>query len=325
MAALTVIGVLVFLVARRDLRILNSMTALLTEGRHADVLAHQLPSPSNRRMGEAVQASSAVLTGRFALALELLGASGRRVRGFRDQNVVAMLRGAALIGLGRYREAAELIGDGPTEPALRRLRAQAAIETGEDDLAERLLSIPDTDPVDEAGQRRMLGDLRLRRGRSADGEALVRDAQRMYADLDDAGVDVDEAICWALLGRAELREGHPAEALRLLEAGLAGLARRPDNAPDLSYVHALLAEAQAGIGNAQASAHHLAAASDQAVRCGSQALDAEVARATGMVAARQDRSEDAREALRDALLGYEALGALPEAALVREELGRLDA
>lgn len=171
----------------------------------------------------------------------------------------------------------------------------------------------------------MVGDLRLRHGRSADGGALVRDAQRAYAALDDAGVDVDEAYCSVLLGRAQLREGHPSQALRLLDAGLAGLARRPDNAPGLSYVHALLAEAQAAMGNPQASAHHLAAASEQALRCGSQALDAEVARATGMVAVRQDRSEDAREALRNALLRYEALGALPEAALLREELGRLEA
>ena len=157
-----------------------------------------------------------------------------------------------------------------------------------------------------------------------DGGALVRDAQKMYAALDDAGVDVDEAYCSVLLGRAQLREGHPLEALGLLEAGLAVLARRLDNAPGLSYVHALLVEAQVGIGNPQAAAHHLAAASEHALPCGSPAVDAEVARATGLVAARQDRREEAREALRDALLRYEALGALPEASLLREELGRLD-
>lgn len=43
LAVLTVIGVVVYVVARRDQRILNAMSALLTEGRHADVLAHQLP------------------------------------------------------------------------------------------------------------------------------------------------------------------------------------------------------------------------------------------------------------------------------------------
>jgi tetratricopeptide (TPR) repeat protein len=138
------------------------------------------------------------------------------------------------------------------------------------------------------------------------------------------GVDVDEAQCSVLLGRARLREGQPAVALNLLEAGLAGLARRPDNAPGLTEVHALLAEAQAGIGDSQSAAHHVAAASEQAQRCGSPALDAEVARAAGMVAARLGRSEEARERLQDALMGYEALGALPAAALVREELGRLE-
>ena len=68
----------------------------------------------------------------------------------------------------------------------------------------------------------------------------------------------------------------------------------------------------------------MAAASEQALRCGSPALDAAVARATGMVVARQG-SADARQALTGALRRYESLGALPEAALLREELGRLDA
>ena len=303
----------------RDQYLLDQMNAFFQGGRHHDVLVHRLPSALHRRTGQEVQAGSAVLTGRFALALELLGPPGPPAHGPNDPSDDRLLRAAALVGLGRYGEVAALLGERPAEPAVQRVRAQVAIEMGDDVLAERLQD-PQPDLMDEAGRRRLLGELRIRRGRVSEGEELARQAMALYAGLDDCGTDVDEAYCSVLLGRAALRAARLDAALGRAGHGLRGLQRRPDNAPGLAEAHALVAEIRAGLGDAEGASEHLHRAREHALLCGSEPLDAEVARAAGMVALRLGHTTEAGRRLREALELHEALGARPMADEIRRAL-----
>ena len=310
----------------RDLRIIRSVGDLAAQGRHHEVLDHPLPSRGNRPPVRAIQAVSAVLTGRYAVALVLLGPPGRGASRRHPTAIDSdLLRAAALVGLGRYAQATALLGDHPEPGQLRRIRAQVAIEVGDDDLAEELLSVPDPDIMGEAGRRRILGQLRLRQGRVAEGQALVREAQSMYAGLDDDAVAVDEAYCSLVLGRAALHAERVDEALPLVERGLQGMQQRPDHAPGLAEAHALAAETRAGVGDPVAAEEHLRLAREQAMLCASDALDAEMARAAAMVALRLGRTGEAGGGLREAVRLYEALGAKPVADELDQAVSSLEA
>ena len=309
----------------RDRRIARSLNGLAAEGRHSEVLDHPMPSRANRPSARVLQAFSAVLTGRYAVALVLLGPPGTRVRGLADPAVDVLVRAVALVGLGRYAQAAALLGDRPDQPELRRLRAQVAIEVGEDSLAEELLRAPDSDLMGEAGRRRILGQLRLRQGHRSEGQALVREARSLYAGVDHYGKDVDQAYCSLLLGRAALHDGRLDEALPLVEQGLLGMRARPDHAPGLAEAHALAAEATAGAGDPVAAEEHLRQAREQALLCGSDALDAEIVRSAAMVALRLDHAGEAEARLREAVRLHEALGARPTADELRQALSSLTA
>ena len=295
----------------RDRRIIRAVGDLAAQERHHEVLDHPLPSRANRQPVRVIQAVSAVLTGRYAVALVLLGPPARRVSGHPSAIDSDLLRAAALVGLGRYAQAAALLGDRPERSQLRRIRAQVAIEVGDDDLAEELLSVPDPDVMGEAGRRRILGQLRLRQGHTSEGQALVREARSMYAGLDFDGKVVDEAYCSLVLGRAALRAGRVDEALPLVEGGLQGMQQRPDHAPGLAEAHALAAETRAGVGDSVAADEHLRLARSQAALCASDALNAEMARAAAMVALRLGHTGEAHRGLREAARRHEALGAKP--------------
>jgi hypothetical protein len=299
-----------------DRRTLASLAALGRLGLHDDVLAHRLPVAHWRREGRSVQAASALLTGRYAAALALLGPTPHRVPGLADDRAAELVRASALAGLGRYAEAAALLGDDPGRPALRRVRAQVAVEVGDDPLAERLLAESGRDLLDEAGRHRLLGDLRLRRGRVADAQALLRGAQAIYSSLDDPGVDVDAAVCGVLLARAALAEHRVTEALETARSAVAALERRPDNAAGLAEAHGTAAEAFASAGDARACAAHLARARAEAARCASPAHDAQVAGAAGRAALALGQP-GAAELLADAARRHDALGAFPEAERLR--------
>ncbi len=309
----------------RDRRIIRAVCDLVAQGRHHEVLDHPLPSRGNRPPVRAIQAVSAVLTGRYAVALVLLGPPGRRVSGHPTAIDSDLLRAAALVGLGRYAQATALLGDHPEPGQLRRIRAQVAIEVGDDDLAEELLSVPDPDIMGEAGRRRILGQLRLRQGRVAEGQALVREAQSMYAGLDDDAVAVDAAYCSLVLGRAALHAERVDEALPLVERGLQGMQQRPDHAPGLAEAHALAAETRASVGDPVAAEEHLRLAREQAMLCASDALDAEMARAAAMVAFRLGHTGEAGRGLREAVRLYEALGAKPAADELDQAVSSLEA
>ena len=312
----------------RDRRIVRSVVALALEGRNAEALDHPLPSRRNRPVVRMVQAGCAVRTGRYAVALALLRPYGSQVRGL-DPGDPDVVRGSALVALGRYSDAASLLGDRPAQLVLRRLRAAVAMEVGDDVLAEELLAAssgPDgQDELDEAGRLRVLADLRLRRGRLAEARDLAERARSLYARIQYPGVDVDEAWCSVLLGKVALAQDRTPEAVALVEQGLAGLRCRADNAPGLSEAHAVAAEVTAAAGLPAVAQDHLRQAHDQATRCSSPALDAELARAAGQVSLRLGHPTEARRWLLDAVRRHDDLGARPAAEALRRQLASLDA
>ena len=160
--------------------------------------------------------------------------------------------------MGRYAEAAAVVGDEPRAALPRHLRAQIAIETGDDDLALRLLAAPHEDPVEEAGRLRILGDLHVRRGRLPVGEELVREARaQAYLASTVAGHEVDAGYCHHHLGEVAIARGDIDGAVAEFTTSLALLAARPDNAPGHAMVHARLAEAYALAGSPDLARVHL--------------------------------------------------------------------
>jgi len=308
----------------RDRRILRSLNSLVAQGRHAEVIDHPLPSRRTRGAVRVLQAGCAVRTGRYAVALALLRPYGSEVRGTRPEGP-DLVRGSALVGLGRYAEAAALLGDRPDHAGLVHLRAAVAMEVGDDALAEDLLAAPHTEELAEAGRLRLLGDLRLRRGSLQDAHDLLTRARSLYARLGGPGADVDEALCSVLLARVALLEDSPQQALAYVEQGLANLRRHSDNVVGLAEAHAVAAEVAAAAADPVAAQEHLRQAHGQAAHCGSPALDAELARAAGQVSVRLRHPAEARRWLEEAARRHEELGAWPAAEQIRHALGQLDA
>ncbi|MDF2091824.1 hypothetical protein P0Y31_05675 [Knoellia sp. 3-2P3] len=307
----------------RDRRIVNSLNSLAAEGRHAEVLDHPLPSRVNRPAVRVLQAASAVQTGRYAVALALLHRLDPRVRGS-DPQAPMLMRAAALVGLGRYLEAATMLGDRPVPGAVRRLRAAVAVELGDDALAEELLGGPHLDLLEESGRLRLLGDFRMRRGRLQEAAELVTQSAALNARLDIPGADVDGAYCQVLLGKIALRAGDVVRAVALTTQGLAAMEQRPDNAPGLAEAHAVAAQAVAASGDAAGAQQHLRAAHHHASSCGSPALDAELAHATAQVSLHLCQPAEARRWLQEALRRRLDLGEKPAADEIRDALAALE-
>ncbi len=309
--------------ARRTLR---SMTVLLEGGEHDRVLAHGEPPKAYRPLAARVRATSALLTGRNELALTLLDGSrpGRAVASGLGP-VDTHLRAGALMGMGRYAEAAAVVGDEPAAALPRHLRAQIAIETGDDRLALRLLETPHPDPVDDAGRLRILGDLHIRRGRLPLGEQLVRQARAGYGASTMAAKEVDTGYCHHHLGEVAIARGDIDGAIAQFTTALALLSTRPDNAPGHAMVHARLAEAYALAGDAERAREHLGAALQRSDLVGSRSLSTLVERSHGLVALHLGEVDEAGRHLTAALAAHHELGELPAAELVAELLDDLDA
>ena len=310
----------------RARRTITSMTTLLMGGDHERVLAHRAPPKAYRPLADRLRATSALLTGRNELALRLLDTT--RVPASVSNRVGDLdlhLRAGALIAMGRYADAVAVLGDDPSGGIVRHQRAQVAIETGDDATALRLLAAPDADPDEESGRLRILGDLHIRRGRLAEGEALVRQARAAYAGSSMAGREVDTGYCHHHLGEAALARSDAAGALAQFTTALALLSVRPDNAPGLAAVHARLAEAYALSGEPRLAQEHLDEAVQRGDLVGSPSLSTTLERTQGVVALHLGRPDDARRHLRTARVGHLELGELPAAAEVAELLADLDA
>lgn len=309
--------------ARRTLR---SMTALLEGGEHDRVLAHAAPPKAYRPLAARVRATSALLTGRNELALTLLDRSRPKPAVAAQLGPVdSHLRAGALVGLGRYAEAAAVVGDQPAAALPRHLRAQIAIETGDDDLALQLLETPHPDPDDDAGRLRILGDLHIRRGRLPLGEQLVRQARARYAASTMAGKEVDTGYCHHHLGEVAIARGDIDGAIAQFTTALALLSARPDNAPGHAMVHGRLAEAYALAGDADLAREHLGEALRHSDVVGSRSLSTLVERSHGLVALHLGEVDEAGRHLTAALAAHHELGELPAAELVAELLDDLDA
>lgn len=316
----------------RARRALLSMSRLLTEGQHDQVLAHPAPAKAFRPLADRVRATSALLTGRNELALSLLDegreGGGRRPRAGavagRVGDLDTHLRGGALLAMGRYTEAATVLGDDPGAALARHQRAQLAIETGDDSTALRLLEEPHSDPVEEAGRLRILGDLHIRRGRLAQGEALVREARATYLASRLVAKEVDTGYCHHHLGEAAIARGDIDGAVAQFTTALALLSARPDNAPGHAMVHARLAEAYALAGSPDLARDHLGEARRRSELVTSPPLSALVERSHGLVALHLGEVDEAGHHLTAALAAHHALGELPAVELVAELLDDLD-
>lgn len=300
--------------------VLRRMRNLMLAGRHAEVIAHPEPPRPYVGLAARLRATSAVLTGRYHLSLQLLELpAGPATDPAAVTETDVTVRATALLGLGRYAEAARLLGDDPLVPHRRRMRAQAAFETGQDWLAHRLLAQPDTDPVDEAGRRRILGDLHERQGRVDEAEALVADALRAYAACSLPAYQVDMGYCHVQLASLALARGDVDAALAQVEEATRLLLVRPDNAPGFLELACVAAEAHAAAGDPATADEHVARARRLAEEMESPAARARATRAAGVVAWTFHRP-DAPDLLRTALAQHEALGELPAAAAVRQLL-----
>lgn len=310
----------------RARRTITSMSTLLEGGAHDQVLAHRAPPRAYRPLADRLRATSALLTGRNELALRLLDTS-RLPAAVKDRvgDLDLHLRAGALLSMGRYAEAVALLGDDPQGALLRHQRAQAAIETGDDATALRLLEQPHEEPVEEAGRLRILGDLHLRRGRLSEGEELVRQARATYLASSLVAREVDTGYCHHHLGEAALARGDAAGARAQLTTALALLSVRPDNAPGLAAVHARLAEAHALSGEAGPAREHLEEALTRSDLVGSPSLSTMVGRSEGLVALHLGRADDARRLLTEARDSHLALGELPAAEWVGRLVAALEA
>ena len=317
-ALFVLVGVVLALEHLRAVRTLRRMTELALAGRHAEVVAHRAPPRQYLGVAARLRATSALLTGRYRLCLQLLDAPAGAAGPVLAEHDAA-LRAASLLGLGRYDEASSLLGDDPAEPLHRHLRAQAAIETGDDATATRLLADPHQGPAEEAGRRRILADLHVRRGRTPEAEPLLRDALAVYAGSPTPGSDVDQGYCHAHLAASALARGDMSAALAELGMAERLLLARPDNDPGFLELACIAAEAHAAAGDLAAADDHLAKARRLAEEMDSPAARARAARAAGTVAWTLHRPE-APDLLKTALAQHAALGEEPAAAQVRRLL-----
>lgn len=330
MTWLIVLGVSLFVVAGlayptwRDFTRMRRIGSLAEQGDHRGVLAAPLPRGPARQIANLVKGESAVLSGRYQEALDIMEgiADIREVRQIRasteDPDIYRLV---ALVGLGRYAEAARELGDDPADPLRRHVRAQIAIEMGNDDAAEALLAHPDDEPMSEAGRLRILGDLRIRRGRFEEGRDLVTRARNEYEGLDTAGVAVDRAYCNIHLAEAALAEGDDQEASSLAEAAATLLRDFPHHAFGLSFLRSVAAEIAAARQEADEAEAHVAAALELAELCCSPPLIARGHQAAAVVARSRGDEPAAFAACRRSLEILDEIGARPAASRLREALG----
>ena len=300
-----------------------TMNALLVAGQQGAVLGHREPPRPYRAMANHVRATSALLTGQYALTLRLLGAPPPPAcrPSWRREPDVARQRADRP---GSLRGGGGRAGQGPGRRHPQAPAGQAAIETGEDQVAVApACSPPHTwTPWRRRGMRRILGDLHIRRLRLDQGEALVREAQRLYLASGVAACEVD-AGCWVPhAGQASMHRGDAAQALRQFGSARRMLTVRPDNAAGIAMVELALAEAHALTGDPRAAESALTHARDHAVTMASPAFAAAVECSTGMVAVHLGRA-DARTHLLTARAMHDALGELPQVSTIDELLRTL--
>lgn len=235
------------------------ITHLFRRREHDAALA--APLPRSHLVDEALwnRAGAAVLTGRYRQALADLATVD-------DTEMMQRMRGAsrypdvyeivALMGIGEYRRVAMMLGDDPSEPHPARLRAQVAIEMGDDELAERLLASPGATPLDEGGRLRILGDLHARRGRSSSARSLLEEAYDTLGRSRATGSEVDQGYCLLHLSNVMADVDETERSIDTLQRAERLLATAPDNRPGMFEFHAAAAHVWASAGQAETATFH---------------------------------------------------------------------
>lgn len=307
----------------RDYRQFRRIAQLHREERHDAVLLEPMPARVGREQAAMVRASSAVLCGRYALALsahdEALSPTNA------DEPIAGHMRTVrvvALMGLGRYDEASRLLGDGRLRGFHRHLRAQIAVETGDDTRARALLAEREPDQAGEAGRLRILGDLAVRRGSHGEADSLLEEALARY-DLLGEAYSVDLGYCLAHQAELRVRTARAAEAIELVARALDCMRSRPHHASGLAYLEAIAAEACAVAGREDDAHQRLARAEALAEACAAPPLTGRVASAAAEVARAAGDSDAALAAYERAIGLHESVGERPEADRLRERLAGL--
>ena len=235
----------------------------------------------------------------------------------------------ALIGLGRYQESLELIGERAEEPddsIMRHHAVQAAIETGDDDRARYLLGLStlNSDPLLEAGKLRMEGDFLIKLGDYPTGVKLVKRAGLAYQNLGTSWGDLDIGYCVGHLGHAALAQDDPARAVKLLSTAETLIVRiASDDRAGLSEVGAWHARALAKTGDYEQSARVAAKCMEDAVWTDSPRLIAGAHVALAEVARSTNEPEEARQHLEKAASFYQQIGAQRDLAETQSHIRRL--
>ncbi len=254
----------------RNVHRLQRITASYRKNDHGRILELPPPRGQLRHVADLLRSHSAVLCGRYGEAVTIMAGieettDVERVRA--SASPPDMFTLAALTGLGRYNEVAIRLGDKPDDPLLTHIRAQVAIEVGDDELALRLLGDSMEDGLHEAGRLRILGDLHLRRDRLDEGMELVTLAMDAYASSPDIGVEVDRAYCHIHLAEAALGTGLDDDARYHTEAAATLMTPHPGHAEVHSYLGAIAAELAARRGDRMSAERHLHNADDLAQVC----------------------------------------------------------
>lgn len=297
---------------------LRRMRQLAAQERFDEVLAQPVPRGGEEQEGQYLHAVAALLCGRFGQALTIL--EELRAHGELGDRV-PWLRAAALLHLGRFEEARRALHGRPASGEARNLLAQAAVETGDHDLAEELLAEPREDALEEAGRLRILGDLRIRRGDLAGGQHLVEQALKGYRR---PGHPVDEGYCLVHLAEARLAGGQPEQGARIAALAVERFRQRPHHVVGLAAGEAVLADALARGGQVARAREALDAASAHAAASDSPVLLLRVRAAEAEVLSAEGRRQDAVRLLGEVVADARALGAVDDADRLARRLPDLD-
>lgn len=246
-------------------------------------------------------------------ALEAPGASEASL------DLARRLLGNVLTQSGKYAEAVALLSTSAHEPESALARARIAVERGEDEFAERVLtSLPDN-PRLEPVRLRTLGALRVRQGAYADGDAVLAEAVEAFP----SSMDADIAHALALRADAALGSGRRDEARAHVNSALDHLARRPQNSSAAVRVHSAAARVRIQEGNAEAALEHVAKARLAASGVQSPPLHARLNAAEAEVALAIGEVDTARALLEAAITIHDGLGEQPAADQLRRRLAEL--
>lgn len=261
-------------------------------------------------------AVAALLTGDLPRAEELLDElpAEPSARSLIDAADVKYLRAELFVESGRHADAARLLGDAPADGRLRRVRAAAALERGDDGLAQALLQPAGESGYEEAMRLRGAGALAGRRGRWAESSSYLHEALAILAGVearDYPGLVVDEAWVHHYLAEGAFLAGDLRAAVAEAGQATALMDRHGGHPQGMTMSHCLAAQASARSGDLDAARHHLHRAWESARRLHGEPFRAELMTAEAEVAWAEGHGHEARAFLTTARAIRDSLGEVP--------------